>query len=109
MRASRKAKDRRWHLLRSAKRVGLGFLEPELARKVFRHLKREAGGRCEICKRRVKLFADHCHSRRRHRGMLCLQCNSALGLMKDNSERLRRAADYLDRFEENMLSGMEEE
>jgi hypothetical protein len=34
MRRDRKKRDRQWHLLRMAKRVGLTFLPPDLARRV---------------------------------------------------------------------------
>src|SRR5438067_2176769 len=91
--SSRSAKDRRWHLLRCAKRVGL-------SREIFRLILREAPKACEICGRKGKLVRDHCHRRRRHRGILCHACNTAIGLMKDDVLRLQHAAMYLENFEE---------
>lgn len=35
------------------------------------------------------------------RGILCTPCNFAIGLMRDDPERLRKAADYLDRSTSN--------
>ncbi len=96
---SRKARDKRWHALRSAKRVGLTFLPGDLARKAFRRLLQADGDRCGICNRKVRLFADHDHRRARHRGRLCHPCNAAIGLMKDDPQRLRQAAEYLENFE----------
>jgi hypothetical protein len=96
----RKKRDRQWHLLRMAKRVGLTFLPPDLARKVFRQMLRGGGSSCGICGKKGSLVADHCHTRKRHRGRLCHNCNTAIGLMKDNPTRLRHAAMYLEEFEE---------
>jgi hypothetical protein len=95
MKPSRKARDRRWHLLRSAKRVGL-------TREVFALVVKAGGKQCAICGRRAEVN-DHCHKRKWHRGRLCHRCNTALGLMKDSSKRLRDAAIYLEEFELQFL------
>lgn len=39
---------------------------------------------------------DHCHKTGVVRGLLCHDCNIALGWARDNSNTLRRLADYLD-------------
>jgi hypothetical protein len=53
--------------------------------------------RCVICKcRLVKPHIDHCHKTGRVRGILCYQCNSGIGLFKDNPKILWAAADYLE-------------
>ncbi len=43
-----------------------------------------------------KLHLDHEHKSGKIRGMLCNNCNRALGLLKDNSEILLRASNYLE-------------
>lgn len=54
---------------------------------------------CEICGHlSVKSLAiDHCHKSGKFRGWLCLNCNMGLGFFKDAPERLRRAAEYLEK------------
>ena len=41
------------------------------------------------------LFVDHCHKTKQVRGLLCHQCNVALGHMNDDPIRMERAANYL--------------
>jgi hypothetical protein len=62
------------------------------------------GGVCAICKEpgfnmneyvRSPLNVDHCHETGTVRGLLCHNCNRALGLLKDSVERLQTAIDYL--------------
>lgn len=43
----------------------------------------------------AKLMVDHDHRTLKVRGLLCHNCNRALGLLKDSRERLLRAADYV--------------
>ena len=58
--------------------------------------------RCALCRRegkittrRNKLFVDHNHATGRVRGLLCLSCNQALGVLGDSVERLDRVVRYL--------------
>lgn len=59
----------------------------------------ECGGRCEICgeppKRYARLSIDHNHETGELRGLLCKDCNNALGLLGDHPEKLRAALQYL--------------
>jgi hypothetical protein len=41
------------------------------------------------------LAVDHCHTNGNIRGLLCSDCNTALGLFKDNVEVLQKAIDYV--------------
>ena len=66
------------------------------------------GGGCYICGRTQepdgrKLSIDHDHSNGKVRGVLCYACNKALGLFYDKSERLRKAAEYLEKPPINLI------
>ncbi len=52
---------------------------------------------CSICKviPKTTLHVDHCHATNKVRGLLCGNCNRAIGLMKDNPEFFMSAANYL--------------
>lgn len=61
-------------------------------------LETQRGG-CAICgghDGEKCLAVDHCHTAGRVRGLLCQNCNQALGKMKDDPARLRAAATYLE-------------
>lgn len=57
-------------------------------------------GACKICKNTCvsgrRLAVDHCHSTGKIRGLLCMNCNNALGRAKDSPEILRAMALYLE-------------
>ncbi len=59
----------------------------------------EQGGVCAICRRKSdrRLCIDHCHATQKVRGLLCHRCNTALGLLDDDWDRLRAAMAYVDR------------
>ena len=56
---------------------------------------------CAICGTkkpggRTKLFfIDHCHSTGKVRGLLCMRCNTGLGLFMDSKKFLANAISYL--------------
>lgn len=51
---------------------------------------------CEVCGEGGQICYDHCHETDTFRGWLCQRCNTILGFAKDDVERLRKLADYLD-------------
>jgi len=53
---------------------------------------------CEICGKTDRLIVDHCHTTGVIRGVLCGQCNTAIGLLNDTFEGVKKAYDYLFRF-----------
>lgn len=74
------------------------------------HLKRQYGitpaqrdamvasqhGLCVICLAAPPVHVDHCHETGRVRGVLCFNCNSAIGKLGDDPGTLRRAIAYLE-------------
>lgn len=57
----------------------------------------KADASCEVCDSRDRLVVDHDHETMKIRGVLCHWCNVALGMTKDDPDRLRALADYLER------------
>ena len=61
-------------------------------------------GRCAICgcalnsSRYTRFAGDHDHKTGKLRGLLCTNCNTALGLFKDSIERLDSAKRYLIKY-----------
>ena len=75
-------------------------LSPNAARQLFD----AANGECEICHEPLTLektpgmpimCVDHNHVTGKIRGVLCNNCNTALGLMADSIARLQAAIHYL--------------
>lgn len=52
---------------------------------------------CAICAATDDLVGDHDHATGLARGVLCRNCNLAVGNFKDDPARIRAAADYLER------------
>jgi len=60
---------------------------------------------CKICKSKkpgrkgVKRFAvDHCHKTNKVRGLLCMSCNTAIGLLNENPVLFDAAKQYLEEY-----------
>lgn len=72
-------------------------------RVAFYKLLNEQGGKCGICgfalnvDDRRKTHVDHDHSTQEVRGLLCLNCNTALGHFKESRKLLMSAIKYLER------------
>jgi hypothetical protein len=57
-------------------------------------------GVCAICQQKsekIKLAVDHDHNTGKIRGLLCRDCNQAIGLLKDNVVLLEKAKEYLQK------------
>lgn len=71
----------------------------------YNALFKKQSGLCAICRgagfaiarnQRQLIVIDHCHKNGNVRGLLCHNCNRALGLFKDNVDNLRNAIRYLE-------------
>ncbi len=61
----------------------------------------EQGGCCAICgthqsKLNKRLHIDHCHKTDKVRGLLCSSCNTAIGLLKEDSGIIKNVLKYLE-------------
>jgi hypothetical protein len=72
----------------------------------YNELLSKQNGKCAICgvdnngKYRNKsraLAVDHCHTTGKIRGLLCSDCNTGIGLLKDNVNFLQYAIKYLNK------------
>jgi 5-methylcytosine-specific restriction endonuclease McrA len=61
----------------------------------YNNLLERQDGLCAICKTDRNLVIDHCHDTSMVRGLLCQQCNSGIGMLKDDPDLLRAALQYL--------------
>lgn len=72
-----------------------------LSREAYDEMLKKQGGKCAICRmhetctRNNFLSVDHCHETKRVRGLLCMRCNRANGLFRDNVKILKAAIKYL--------------
>lgn len=71
----------------------------------YNRMLRKQGYRCAICRRlpkdvkgRGSMAVDHDHKTGLVRGILCYNCNSALGYLGDRSKNTNRATQYLVRY-----------
>lgn len=61
-------------------------------------LEEAQNGKCAICKVGNASHLDHDHDTGRVRGLLCIKCNTGLGMFLDRIELLDAAKEYLTRY-----------
>lgn len=96
-----------WTCTPECRNLGYRLRRYGLTSQRYQELLAEQGGVCALCgeARRgwtlgADLHIDHCHATGRVRGLLCGECNTALGRFGDDPAQLRRAAAYLERASE---------
>ena len=70
----------------------------------YNQIERRQKGLCAICRRPAsrngrsgtRLHVDHNHKTKHVRGLLCYNCNSAVGLFQDSPKILKAAIRYLE-------------
>lgn len=70
----------------------------KLTKEDFSKLRENQKNQCAVCQTELTdklMVVDHNHKTGNIRGLLCRQCNFALGLLKDNIIVLKRAITYL--------------
>ena len=75
------------------KKYGIGIVE-------WKRLFEIQEGRCKICNThqselKKDLAVDHCHKTNKVRGLLCVRCNRAIGLLEDDPVLLDKSSSYL--------------
>lgn len=66
----------------------------------------EQNGKCYICDKTPqeagkRLCVDHNHTTKEVRGLLCYRCNSGIGLLQDDKNIIKKAFEYLKKFDKN--------
>jgi len=65
-----------------------------LTSELLEEKRREANGKCAICKRECgtqnKLAIDHDHATGLFRGLLCFSCNTKLGWLENNFDEVMK-------------------
>lgn len=63
----------------------------------LRAFRKEYGNRCGICETTKRTVIDHDHSTGKLRGLLCPNCNSAIGKLKESPLLFAAAQAYLEK------------
>lgn len=75
-----------------------------ICRAEWNEILQQQNGGCAVCGKarcsRGRLHVDHCHKTGKVRGLLCENCNAGIGRFQDSSSLLRRAAEYLEKSDE---------
>lgn len=75
----------------------------------FERMLKDQDNKCPICMTPIRQIlgeefrksraglavVDHCHETGRVRGLLCSNCNTGIGLLRDSAENMQRAYQYL--------------
>jgi Recombination endonuclease VII len=86
----RRARERAWNLKRN---YGITVAQ-------YDAMFTAQGGVCAICAESVEgsLHVDHDHTTDAVRGLLCGNCNTAIGLFQEDAARMAAGAAYLERY-----------
>ena len=81
-----------WTIYRAGSKYGAMYDEVRMVRSVY------AVVGCLVCGDKTRKTAlDHHHETKTFRGILCVNCNQAIGKFGDNAATVRRAIEYLQR------------
>lgn len=91
---------RRWYQKNMEKAKSYGLVRRYgISLDEFLGLKKRQNNKCAICQKRFRRtpYVDHDHKTRKVRGLLCITCNSGLGMLQDSIRVIESAAKYLRR------------
>lgn len=102
----KKWQDSHYNKHRDKISLNLSLSERKMDKVLYDKMMKEQDNKCAICKQKetrmardgksiTRLCIDHDHSTGNVRALLCHDCNTALGKMKDSPELLMEAAYYL--------------
>ena len=98
----RKASMKHWNKLNEKKKHERWIKRYGVTSEEYQKMYNAQKGVCKICKNPCKtkqtLSIDHCHKTGKIRGLLCIKCNTALGMLNDNIEYFKEAIDYLNHY-----------
>lgn len=78
-----------------------------LSAEAYEQMVKDQNGACAVCEKPEirtrggkikKLAIDHDHKTGKVRALLCCDCNTSLGLMEENPDRLRSLIRYIEKF-----------
>jgi hypothetical protein len=106
LRDQARAKTKEWQRQNPDKRKAQRLKKFGLTLEEFRKMLTQQNDCCAICgysdmsDRNFFPLVDHCHKTGRVRGLLCLNCNMAIGKMRDDPSLLANAILYLERSDD---------
>lgn len=102
---SNKEYQRQWYLRNRSRRLKAAEdrrrqLLYSMSATEYDQLLNQQNYRCAVCGKPTteqtnRLSIDHCHNTGRVRGLLCIKCNSGIGMLQDSPELLFMAMIYL--------------
>lgn len=100
----RKASLKHWHGLDQKEKQEKWIKRYGLSAKEYYKMLEKQKEVCKICNKKCSskqtLSVDHCHKTGKVRGLLCIKCNTSLGMLNDDVSLFYSAIKYLKSFEE---------
>lgn len=101
----RKASLKHWRSLDDKKKQARWIKRYGLSAEQYYKMLAEQKEVCKICGQKCStkqtLCVDHCHKTGKIRGLLCVKCNTSLGMLNDDVSLFYKAVEYLKNFEES--------
>lgn len=98
----RKASLKHWHDLDEKKKHQQWIKRYGLSAEKYNEMFKKQNGVCKICEKECLshsvLSVDHCHKTGKIRGLLCVKCNTSLGMLNDDISLFYKAIEYLKSF-----------